>query len=225
CFKDALILSERRAVEAPSIDVAEGSKAPIGDLRTVRASLRRPKHSRKILMDRVSRDIVSIMNSYALKIAHNTIPPMIESIAPDHRTRRRMFIAISKRPGILTGHDPNVPATVQSLTAALSQAGAAAIVVPGCEHCGRKMQLPHRAPHGGRHCSRCEKNYRARPCAGCGQRRPIHKNLDGQYFCRSCWKLDPRSFGICQRCHETASVRNALDGTLVCNRCYKPPKA
>ena len=176
-------------------------------------------------MDAVTQDIISALEPYAPEIAPTTLVTMIESIAPVHRTRRRMFIAISKRPGILTGHDPNVPATVQTLTAALSQAGAAAIVVPGCEHCGRKIKLPHRAPKGGRHCSRCEKNYRAAQCTGCGQRRPIHKNLDGQYFCRPCWKLDSRSFGVCQRCHEETSVKNALDGTLVCDRCYDPPKA
>src|SRR5699024_11556345 len=141
-------------------------------------------------MDTVTRDIVSILKPYAPEIAPNTLATMIESIAPVHRTRRRMFIAISKRPGILTGHDPNVPATVQSLTAALSQAGAAAIVVPGCEHCGRTMQLPHRAPHGGRHCSRCEQNYRARPGAGRRQRRPTPRALDGQYLRGPCGNVD-----------------------------------
>lgn len=176
-------------------------------------------------MDTVTQDIVLILEPYVPEIAPSVLAAMIDSIAPVHRTRRRLFIAISKRPGILTGEDPNVPVTVQALTAALREAGAVAIVVPGCESCGRKMQLPHRAPQGGRHCSRCEKNYRARPCVGCGQRRPIHKNLDGQYFCRPCWRLDPRSFGACHRCQETTSVKNALDGTLVCNRCYERPKA
>src|SRR5690625_2467117 len=146
-------------------------------------------------MDTVTQDIVAILESYAPEIAPSALAAMIDSIAPVYRTRRRLFIAISKRPGILTGDDANVPVTVQALTAALSEAGAAAIVVPGCESYGRKMQLPYRAPQGGRHCSRCERNYRARPCVGCGQRRPIHKNLKGEYFCRPCWRLDPRSFG------------------------------
>src|SRR5690625_3790839 len=176
-------------------------------------------------MDAVTDDILSVLRSYVLEISTDDLAEIIESVAPVHRTRRRMFIAISKRPGILTGADANVPVTVQALTAALKDAGATAIVVPGCEHCGRQIKLPHRAPQGGRHCSRCEKNYRARPCVGCGQRRPIHKNLDGEYFCRPCWRLDPRSFGVCHLCQETTSVKNTLDGTLLCDRCYEPPKA
>jgi len=176
-------------------------------------------------MDAVTDDIVSVLRSYVPEISIDDLAEIIESIAPVHRTRRRMFIAISKRPGILTGADPNVPTTVQKLTVALSEAGAAAIVVPGCEQCERKISLPHRAPQGGRHCSRCEKNYRARPCAGCGQRRPIHKNLNGEYFCRPCWRQDSRSFGLCSRCNSTVSVKKALDGTLVCDRCYKAPES
>ncbi|ALQ31696.1 XRE family transcriptional regulator [Arthrobacter sp. YC-RL1] len=44
CSKDELIVTERREVEAPKTAVAEGSKAPIGDLRPVRARIRRPKY-------------------------------------------------------------------------------------------------------------------------------------------------------------------------------------
>lgn len=176
-------------------------------------------------MDDVTQDIVSVLESYAPEISPDDLATIVESVALVHRTRRRLFIAISKRPGILTGHDLNVPATVQSLTVALSEAGAVAIVVPGCEQCGRKISLPHRAPQGGRHCSRCHKNYRATPCVSCGRRRVIHKTLDSEHFCRPCWKLDPRSFGVCSRCNSTVSVKNALDGTLVCNRCYEAPES
>src|SRR5699024_7186566 len=119
CSKDELILTERREIEAPKTAVAEGSKAPIGDLRPVRARIRRPKLYRMIHMDPVRRESVSILKPDGPEGAPNTLATMIESFAPVHRTRRRLFIAMSKRPGILTGHDPNVPATVQSLTAAL----------------------------------------------------------------------------------------------------------
>ncbi|NWN88739.1 MAG: helix-turn-helix transcriptional regulator [Micrococcaceae bacterium] len=43
CSKDDLITTERREVNAPKTAAAEGSKAPIGDLRPVRANIRRPK--------------------------------------------------------------------------------------------------------------------------------------------------------------------------------------
>lgn len=75
-------------------------------------------------MDTVTQDIVLILEPYVPEIAPSVLAAMIDSIAPAHRTRRRLFIAISKRPGILTGEDPNVPVTVQALTAALSEAGA-----------------------------------------------------------------------------------------------------
>lgn len=41
CSKDELISTERREVDAPRAAV-EGSKAPIGDLRPIRATIRRP---------------------------------------------------------------------------------------------------------------------------------------------------------------------------------------
>src|SRR5699024_8924774 len=127
-------------------------------------------------MDTVTQDIVLILEPYVPEIAPSVLAAMIDSIAPVHRTRRRLFIAISHRPPILTGEDPYLPVTVQVLSAAPREAGVVAIVVTGCASCRRKMQLPRRAPQGGGHCSRREKNYRARPCVGCGQRRPIHKN-------------------------------------------------
>ncbi|GAA2044442.1 hypothetical protein GCM10009720_26740 [Yaniella flava] len=43
CSKDELITTERREIEAPKTAAIEGSKAPIGDLRPVRATIRRPK--------------------------------------------------------------------------------------------------------------------------------------------------------------------------------------
>jgi|SRR5690625_129334 len=43
CSKDDLITTQRREANTPKIAVAEGSKAPIGDLRPVRARIRRPK--------------------------------------------------------------------------------------------------------------------------------------------------------------------------------------
>src|SRR5699024_905894 len=120
CSKDELILTERREVEAPKTAVAEGSKAPIGDLRPVRARIRRRQHYRHIRMDAVAHAVISAVEPYAPGTGPTPLVPMIESLAPVHRTRRGVFIAISKRPGVLTGRDPNVPATVQTLTAALS---------------------------------------------------------------------------------------------------------
>ena len=56
-------------------------------------------------MDTVTQDIVLILEPYVPEIAPSVLAAMIDSIAPVHRTRRRLFIAISKRPGILTGED------------------------------------------------------------------------------------------------------------------------
>src|SRR5690625_4047173 len=133
-------------------------------------------------MDTVTQDIVAILESYAPEIAPSALAAMIDSIAPVYRTRRRLFIAISKRPGILTGDDANVPVTVQALTAALSEAGAAAIVVPGCESCGRKMQLPYRAPQGGRHCSRAKEIIERDPVLAVGNGDPSIKTSKENTF-------------------------------------------
>lgn len=168
-------------------------------------------------------ELISILEVHAPEIGPAHLRAIVEAVAPNLLTRRRMFLAMQKRPGILVGQDRQVPVAVQSLAAALSAAGAASIVVPACEGCGRKMKLPHRAPRGGRHCSRCEKNYRATECASCGQNRPIHITIGDEHYCRTCWKSDARSFGVCSQCGANASVQNSLDGTLRCYTCYVPP--
>lgn len=165
--------------------------------------------------------IVAIVGRAAGGLPAAAIEQIVLEVAPVARTRR-LQIALEKRPGLMTGRYPDVPVTAQKLCHALVAAGATGVVLPACQTCGRHLILPHKAPGGGRHCSRCERNRRATTCTRCGHVRPVQRSIDGQTLCRQCWRADPRSFGICSRCGRNATliVRRP---EFICADCYRPP--
>lgn len=167
-------------------------------------------------------EVVALVRPLIPEISPERLAEIVHSVAPAPLTQRLLELALIKQPGVLEGQHANVPVTVQDLARVLVEEGASRVVLPTCESCGRAVRMPHKTPSGGRHCSRCERNARSVSCASCGRVRPVQRTIDGQRFCRDCWRADPRSFGDCSRCgqHATIIVRRPQ---LVCLACYTAP--
>lgn len=167
-------------------------------------------------------EVIDLVRPLVPEILPERLAEIVHSVAPVPLTQRLLELALIKQPGVLEGRHANVPVTVQDLARALVEEGADRVVLPTCESCGRSVRMPHKTPSGGRHCSRCERNARSVSCASCGRVRPVQRTIDGQRFCRECWRADPRSFGDCSRCrqHATIIVRRP---ELVCLACYTAP--
>lgn len=167
--------------------------------------------------------LIRIVQATATDIPPASIARIVLEVAPIRRTRRLLQLALEQRPRLLEGARADVPVTVQELCHRLVEAGAPRVVLPVCEGCGRQMRkMPHKAPGGGRHCSRCERNHRATACSRCGQNRPIQRSIGGDILCRPCWWADPRSFDLCSRCDQVATIMSRRPD-LVCVRCYRAP--
>jgi hypothetical protein len=167
-------------------------------------------------------EIASLIQDTVPELLAADIKKIVMEVAPIERTQRLLQLALIKQPGALQGEHPNVPITVQDLCHALDAAGARAIVLPACEGCGRHLRLPYQAPGEGRHCSRCARNHMSTPCARCGRVQPVQRNIDGERFCRTCWRADPRSFDTCSRCGQLATIV-VRRPELVCHGCYTAP--
>lgn len=167
-------------------------------------------------------EVIDLVRPLVPEILPERLAEIVHSVAPVPLTQRLLELALIKQPGVLEGRHANVPVTVQDLARALVEEGADRVVLPTCESGGRSVRMPHKTPSGGRHCSRCERNARSVSCASCGRVRPVQRTIDGQRFCRECWRADPRSFGDCSRCrqHATIIVRRP---ELVCLACYTAP--
>lgn len=167
-------------------------------------------------------EIVALVRPLIPEISPEQLAEIVHSVAPVPLTQRLLELALLKQPGVLEGRHRNVPVTVQDLAHALVAEGASRVVLPTCESCGRAVRMPHKTPNGGRHCSRCERNARSVACATCGRVRPVQRTIDGKRYCRECWRADRRSFGLCSRCgqHATIVVRRP---ELVCLNCYTAP--
>lgn len=167
-------------------------------------------------------EIVALVRPLIPEISPEQLAEIVHSVAPAPLTQRLLELALLKQPGVLEGRHRNVPVTVQDLAHALVAEGASRVVLPTCESCGRAVRMPHKTPNGGRHCSRCERNARSVACATCGRVRPVQRTIDGKRYCRECWRADRRSFGLCSRCgqHATIVVRRP---ELVCLNCYTAP--
>lgn len=167
-------------------------------------------------------EIVALVHPLVPEISPERLAEIVHAVAPVPLTQRLLELALLKQPEVLEGRHRNVPVTVQDLAHALVAAGASQVVLPTCESCGRAVRMPHKTASGGRHCSRCERNARSVACAACGRVRPVQRTIDGQRYCRECWRADPRSFDLCSRCgqHATIIVRRP---ELVCQGCYTAP--
>lgn len=168
-------------------------------------------------------EIVSLIQDTDPELSSTDIKTVVIEVAPAERTQRLLQLALIKQPGVLHGKHKNVPITVQELCHALVAAGARGIILPSCEGCGRHLRLPHKAPGGGRHCSRCARNHLSTACARCGRTQPVQRNIGGQRFCRACWRADPRSFDTCSRCGKSATIV-VRRPELVCLNCYTAPE-
>lgn len=168
------------------------------------------------------REVAKLVQPVVPGVPVERLAELVIEVAPAPVTQRLLELALLKQPGLLQGQCRNVPVTVQDLAHALVQEGASRVVLPTCESCGRALRLPHKTSGGGRRCSRCERNARSTACAKCGQVKPVQRNIEGQRFCRKCWRADLRSFADCSRCgrYATTVVRRS---ETVCLDCYRAP--
>jgi len=167
-------------------------------------------------------EVVALIQPIAPEIPAVRLAEIVATIAPVPLTQRRLELALLNHPGVLEGHHPNVPITVQALARVLVDEGAVRVVLPRCESCGRAVRMPHKAPNGGRLCSRCDRNARSVACATCGRVQPVQRTIDGLRYCRDCWRSDPRSFGECSRCGQHATIITRRPA-LICVACYTAP--
>lgn len=167
-------------------------------------------------------EVAGLVHAIAPEIPVERLVEIVAEVAPVPLTQRRLELALLKQPGVLEGRHRNVPVTVQDLAHALVNEGAGRVVLPTCDSCGRAVRMPHKTQTGGRHCSRCERNARSVACARCGRVQPVQRTVDGQRFCRDCWRADPRSFGDCSRCGQNATII-VRRPALVCLACYTAP--
>lgn len=165
---------------------------------------------------------VELVHPFCPELPRHAVEQAILSVVKNGATLRLLQVALEKLPGLLVGGQSNVPVTAGALCHALVAAGAARVVLPTCESCGRAEFLPHKTANGGRHCSRCERNHRSVECSQCGRIRPIQRRIDGAKICRDCWRQDPRSMELCSQCGELATVV-VRRPDVVCLGCYQAP--
>ena len=106
--------------------------------------------------------------------------------------RRRLAVALAADPSLLTSGRSPAPTVVGDLLLALRAAGAAGISPPRCAGCDREITSLQR--HGQDwYCCVCVRRLAPRPCASCGQRRPVaSRDRVGGPRCDRCPDRDER---------------------------------
>jgi hypothetical protein len=77
-------------------------------------------------------------------LSNATIHAAINQAATTRTQRRRLAIALTSAPELLTSGHPQGPPQIESLISALRATGAQRVTPPRCAHCGRALHLPHR---------------------------------------------------------------------------------
>ncbi|WP_197515789.1 hypothetical protein [Arthrobacter sp. U41] len=140
------------------------------------------------------------------------------------RALTRLAGELVSRPDLLVSGRSDASPTAQRLIRGLRAQGFDRLQLPRCSSCGRAMWLSHRDGKGGKHCDKCNRDARNRACTSCDQRRPGgYRMLDGQPFCRTCFRRDPRSRETCSVCAEKGEPQARIDAGPICRRCYSAP--
>jgi hypothetical protein len=114
---------------------------------------------------------------------------------------RRLAWAVEDAPGLLTGDGAHAPMpAVLRLIDELCDAGAQAIIRPGCPRCHRVIRLAQRI--GGQWlCRNCVARSRAQPCSRCGAvREAAARDEHGRPRCSNCLVNDPATQEACVTC-------------------------
>jgi hypothetical protein len=119
-------------------------------------------------------------------LSNATIHAAINQAASTRTQRRRLAIALTSAPELLTSGHPQGPPQIESLISALRATGAQRVTPPRCAHCGRALHLPHRDGDL-RICTGCDRRRRSEPCVDCGATTSVAtRDEDGRPRCTHC---------------------------------------
>jgi hypothetical protein len=115
-----------------------------------------------------------------------TIHNAINQAASTRAQRRRLAIALTAVPELLTSGQPQGPPQIESLISALRATGAQRVTPPRCAQCGRAVHLRH-SDGDLRICAGCDRRRRSEPCVGCGAIASVAtRDDDGRPRCTHC---------------------------------------
>lgn len=119
-----------------------------------------------------------------------TLRRVLEQVAGGRAKRRRLALALTADPSVLTTGQSPAPRVVGDLLLALRAAGSDAIASPRCAGCGREITSMQRRGDEW-FCSPCF--VQPQICAACGEERPVgFRDRHGRPRCGGCPDEDPR---------------------------------
>ncbi|QNE74489.1 site-specific integrase [Streptomyces finlayi] len=180
----------------------------------------RPLCQRCPVDDDPAEELVDLVVGVDPGLSRATVAEALAGCSLQRAVRWRVAWAVLDRPGLLTGAGHTAPTpSVLTFINALVEAGATAVVRPGCARCGATEHL--RAKQDGqRICWRCEEEARAEDCSGCGNRRKVSSRDDnGRPICTDCWRSDPANREPCTGCRRRRKVKARTAEGPWCERC------
>jgi hypothetical protein len=135
--------------------------------------------------------VVAVVTTVDPAIDQDTVRAAVEQ-AGGRARRRRLAVALAADPSLLTSGRSPAPTVVGDLLLALRAAGGTGTSPPRCAACDREITSMQR--HGQDwYCCVCVRRLALRPCASCGQRRPVaSRDRAGQPRCDRCPDHDER---------------------------------
>lgn len=131
---------------------------------------------------------VDLITRVETVLDRNAVEAVVVRVAGGRAKRRKLAHALTQRPAVLTDGRSPAPRVVGNLLIALVDAGAVVVSAPVCTACGKTLRTLQRRGEDW-YCAVC--GPIRRPCAGCGQVRPVHsRDRDGQARCRACAPSD-----------------------------------
>jgi len=127
--------------------------------------------------------VVTVVTAVDPAVDQDTIRAAVGQAGGGRARRRRLAAALAADPSLLTSGRSPAPTVVGDLLLALRAAGATGISPPRCAACDREITSMQR--HGPDwYCCACVRGLSLRPCASCGQRRPVaSRDRAGQPRC------------------------------------------
>ena len=136
--------------------------------------------------------VVAVVTAVDATLDQDTVRQVVEQSSGGRAKRRRLAAALAGDTSVLTSGRSPAPTAVGDLLLALRAAGATGVSPPRCATCGRELASMQR--HGQDwYCSVCVRQLSLRPCASCGQQRPVaSRDRAGQPRCDRCPDGDER---------------------------------
>lgn len=136
--------------------------------------------------------IAGLVHNAEPALGQDDVAAAIGRAAPSRAQQRRLAVALSGDPDLLTSGRPEGPPQVELLIRALRERGARRLVLPRCARCGQPKRLTQ-CDGKLRICSACDQRGRAagEPCVICGNTRQVAtRDKDGRPRCARCRPYD-----------------------------------